>query len=103
MDPTIIKKYGAKRDKMLNTEDKTETDFLYGPDEVTEEDVEDLMDEFNHLNIEEDSISPLDRTKPIGDEIDFGDETDSDDEPQFLRATEDDDATDIAENAYDNM
>ena len=103
VDPNVIKKYGKKRDQMLNTEDKTESDFLYGPDEVTEEDVEDLMEEFHNLNIEEgDSleimkIGTIDLNKEIDDDDDDEDEGD-----RFLHE-EDDDAMDIAENAMDNL
>ena len=101
VDPNVIKKYGKKRDKMLNTEDKTESEFLYGPDEVTEEDVEDLMDEFHNLNIDDDSleIMNIDLNKEIDWDIDDDEEEDN---GRFIRE-EDDDATDIAENAFDNL
>ena len=104
VDPNVIKKYGKKRDQMLNTEDKTESDFLYGPDEVTEEDVEDLMEEFHNLNIEQDSdgesleIVNVDLNKEIDWDIDDDEEDRGD---RFLE--EDDDAMDIAENAFDNL
>jgi hypothetical protein len=102
VDPNVIKKYGKKRDKMLNTEDKTESEFLYGPDEVTEEDVEDLMDEFHNLNIDDDSleIMNIDLNKEIDWDID--DDEEEEDVGRFIRE-EDDDATDIAENAFDNL
>ena len=104
VDPNVIKKYGKKRDKMLNTEDKTETDFLYGPDEVTEEDVEDLIEGFHEIDVDDDMDS-LEEVKKnengeYENELDWG----SDDEPHFSTgATEDDDANDIAENAFDNL
>ena len=101
VDPNIIKKYGKKRDKMLNTEDKTETNFLYGPDEVTEEDVEDLMEEFQNLNVEDGSLEVL-HQQGNEDDNEFDDELD-DEERFFTVATEDDDSNDIAENAFDNM
>ena len=102
VDPNVIKKYGKRRDKMLNTEDKTESEFLYGPDEVTEEDVEDLMEEFHNLNIEDgddDSLEVMDID--VDKEIDW-DIDDEDEDDRFMRE-EDDDATDIAENAFDNL
>ena len=99
VDPNVIKKYGKKRDKMLNTEDITETDFLYGANEVTEDDVEDLIEDMRY---------DVDETLEILPPIDFGsdddDDDDYDDEAQFLQQpVEDDDANDIAENASDNL
>ena len=94
VDAKAIKKYGKKRDKMLNTEDTTETNILFGPDEITEEDVEDLMEEM--MNPEEAlEINPL-------FDMDSDDE-DEDDNIDFLVPMEDEDAMDIAENAYDNL
>jgi len=102
VDPNVIKKYGKKRDQMLNTEDKTESDFLYGPDEVTEEDVEDLMDEFHDLNI--DDGDPLEQTNvDLTKEIDWDIDDDENEERGDRFMAEDDDAMDIAENAYDNL
>ena len=102
VDPKVIKTYGKRRDKMLNTEDKTETDFLYGPNEVTEEDVEDLMDEFGQMNIEETlEVSPKKDGYNVLDEYDdHGEYEDGefDDEAHFTTGGEDDDAYDIAEN-----
>ena len=99
VDPTVIKTYGKKRDKMLNTEDKTETDFLYGPNEVTEEDVEDLMDEFGQINFEE-TLETLPKAGALYNILDEYDTDDGeyDDEAHFTTAAEDDDATDMAEN-----
>ena len=96
VDPNVIKKYGKKRDQMLNTEDVTEANFLYGPDEVTEEDVDDLMEEFGNMNFDD----TLERT---GDNNEYEIPEEYDDEAQFFQAAEDDDAQDIAENAVDNL
>jgi len=106
VDPKVIKTYGKRRDKMLNTEDKTETDFLYGPNEVTEEDVEDLMDEFGQMNFEETlEVLPKKDGYNVLDEYDEEeykdgelDDEEYDDEAHFTMAGEDDDAYDIAEN-----
>jgi hypothetical protein len=99
VDPTVIKTYGKRRDKMLNTEDKTETDFLYGPNEVTEEDVEDLMDEFGQMNFEETLEIPQKADDGFYNVLDEYDEDDEyDDEAHFTTAGEDDDANDMAEN-----
>ena len=108
VDPNVIKKYGKKRDQMLNTEDKTESDFLYGPNEVTEEDVEDLMEEFHNMNFEgdsdEDSLEIMNKEVDLNKEVDWDIDEDEDDDERFLAVREeDDDATDIAENAMDNL
>jgi hypothetical protein len=94
VDAKAIKKYGKKRDKMLNTEDTTEANILFGPDEVTEEDVEDLMEEL---------MNPEDALE-INALFDAeSDDEDVDENVDFLVQMEDEDAMDIAENAYDNL
>ena len=93
VDPKVIKTYGRRRDKMLDTDDLNEEAFLFGPDETTEEDVQDLIEEMNEDIYMDNEVNP---------DINWGD-SDDEDGPTFLRQMEDDDANDIAENAYDNL
>lgn len=92
VDPKVIKTYGKRRDEMLNTDDSTEDNFLFGTDEITEDDVQDLIEEMNE-NLYNDTTAQ--------EEIDWGDS--DEEEATFLPHVEDDDANDIAENAYDNL
>ena len=93
VDPKVIKTYGRRRDKMLDTEDLNEEAFLFGIDEITEDDVEDLIEEMNEDIYMDNEMNP---------DVNWGD-SDDEDGPTFLRPMEDDDANDIAENAYDNL
>ena len=93
VDPKVIKTYGRRRDKMLDTDDLNEEAFLFGTDETTEDDVQDLIEEMNEDIYMDNEVNP---------DINWGD-SDDEDGPTFLRQMEDDDANDIAENAYDNL
>lgn len=100
VDPKVIKKYGKLRDKMIDTEDKTETDFLFGSDNVLieEEDEDTSSVPFDPFHVNDGDLEEINKTDEEADE-DF-----YDDEAQFIQQQEeDDDANDIAENAYDNM
>ena len=84
VDPKVIKKYGARRDKMLDTEDVTEDDFLFRD-----------FDEENEID-----VNPNEDNNREMDDI-FGE--DSDEDIGFLGRYDEDDAYDIAENAQDRM
>ena len=102
VDPKVIKKYGKLRDKMIDTEDKTETDFLFGTDNILAED----EDEEGSDEMAEGMSFPFDpfHGDVEGMNMEQDDEEFYDDEAQFMQQQEeDDDANDIAENAYDNM
>jgi hypothetical protein len=87
----IIKKYGYKRDKMLNTEDVNEKELLY---DEKYDDVDDIVFENDDENIEynEDSeydefVNEEDILNNLEGNIDWGD-------------SEDDDTYDMTENAF---
>lgn len=83
VDQNVIKTYGQKRDKMLNTEDVTEDDFLFREDPVVDDD----------------------RDYPYNTDDIFGADTDDDDmdaeeEVGFLENNDEEDNYDMAENGF---
>jgi hypothetical protein len=84
VDQNVIKTYGDKRDKMLNTEDVTEDDFLF-----REEVVEDVEQPYH-----------ADREELLNI---FGEDSDDDEEEiGFLENNDEDDNYDMAENGYND-
>ena len=92
VNQNVIKTYGKKRDEMLKTEDTTEDDFLFRDD-----------DEHDYELQENDGDSLNDIFGDDTDEDNDFDNDDDDDEKSFLENVEDEDAYDIAENAYDRL
>ena len=90
IDPKVIKKYGRRRDEMLNTEDITEDDFLF-MDETSNEEMEILK-----------SIEEL-RENNSDNEDDEDEMFSNEEEMEFLGNYAEDDAYDIAENALDRL
>lgn len=92
IDPKVIKKYGKRRDKMLDTEDETEADFLFG-----DTDGDDLVEQLANMDIEDHNVfTSL-------EEIDELEDEDADEEIGFLENHDEEDVYDIAENAYNNL
>lgn len=94
-DQKIIKKYGYKRDKMLNTEDVNEKELLY---DNNYDDVDDIIfdddddDDYDEFINEEEILNNLEGN------IDWGDNDEEDND--FLQRYEDDDMYDITERAF---
>ena len=83
VDQNVIKTYGDKRDKMLNTEDVTEDDFLFREDGVDEH-----AYEYNMGNDEMNDI--------FGADTD--DDLDADEKVGFMKRNDEEDYYDMAEN-----
>jgi hypothetical protein len=90
VDQNVIKTYGTKRDKMLNTEDATEDDFLYRDDDDVA-----AVEDYTYNRTEMQDI--------------FGNDTDDDefngeeeDEVAFLGNNEEEDNYDMAENGFND-
>jgi len=83
VDQNVIKTYGNKRDKMLNTEDVTEDDFLFREDSAEDKDY--------HYNLDKEEMQTI-----------FGADTDDDIEAEeevgFLENNDEEDNYDMAEN-----
>lgn len=85
VNQNVIKTYGQKRDKMLNTEDVTEDDFLFRDDDVAE-------DKEYQYHADKDEAFDI-----------FGADTDDDDaeeEVGFLGKNDEEDDYDMAENGF---
>ena len=82
VNQNVIKTYGEKRDKMLNTEDVTEDDFLFREDAI-EENQEYQYNEANDI---------------FGADTDDDDDIDADEKVGFMARNEEEDYYDMAEN-----
>jgi hypothetical protein len=91
VDQNIIKTYGTKRDKMLNTEDVTEDDFLFRDGEADAE----LEGEKDHQYNKEEMLDIF------GQDSD-DDEDNREEEVGFLGRTEEEDNYDMAENGFND-
>ena len=89
IDQNVIKRYGHKRNKMLNTEDVTEDDFLFRESGNTEEEEEEEEED-------DDEGKPSKYDDIFGEDSQQEDE-DDEEEKYFIKATEDEDAFDMSE------
>ena len=95
VDQKIINTYGTKRDKMLNTDDIEEQDFI-----MMDSELQNNMDTLEEI----DDVFGEDSEPELDTEIQNDDEIMSDEEEYvpFIQLREDDDNYDIAEHALDN-
>ena len=87
VDQNVIKTYGNKRDKMLNTEDVTEDDFLYRDDAIEED------NEYQYNNDKDESLDIF------GADTD-DDDVDAEENVKFLENNDEEDYYDMAENGF---